>query len=403
MIATLRAALVIARRDYVATVWSRAFLFFLISPLFPILFGVLFGAIGARMEHSPGPPVVAVLASPAEQIALDAARRRMTDALGESVIPRLSMEAPGSDVGHLLARPGIAAVLDHVPTRPTLTGPEAALDRHGDAIRLLLNDMYRSQSLAAAGLQPREAALTPVPVRQPTTPPASARTNLARSAQLLLLMLTMILAGMLLSNLIEEKSNKVIEVLAAAVPVDAIFVGKLVGMLGMSLTGISVWATVATGGIALFAPEIFADLPTPAVGWPLFVALGVAYFIACYLLLGALFLGIGGQAATVREVQTLSMPVTMGQLLVFALAAASVEDMDGPIAKAACMLPWSSPFAMLARAAQWPSLWPHLAALLWQGLWIALIVRIGARMFRYSVLKTGRSPFRFIRRSSSAR
>ena len=48
---------------------------------------------------------------------------------------------------------------------------------------------------------------------------------------------------MLLSQLIEEKSNKVIEVLAAAVPVDAIFLGKLFAMLAMSLVGITVWTS----------------------------------------------------------------------------------------------------------------------------------------------------------------
>ena len=45
---------------------------------------------------------------------------------------------------------------------------------------------------------------------------------------------------MLLSQLIEEKSNKVIEILAAAVPIDSIFLGKLFAMLAMSLVGIIV-------------------------------------------------------------------------------------------------------------------------------------------------------------------
>ena len=47
-----------------------------------------------------------------------------------------------------------------------------------------------------------------------------------------------------------------------------------------------------------------------------------------YLLLGAVFLGIGAQASTAREVQTLSMPVTMAQVLVFGFAATAVGDAD---------------------------------------------------------------------------
>jgi ABC-2 type transport system permease protein len=45
--------------------------------------------------------------------------------------------------------------------------------------------------------------------------------------------------------------------------------------------------------------------------------------------------------------------------------------------------------AMLARAAELPGLWPHLAALAWQLLWVALILRVGARLFRRTVLNSG--------------
>ena len=67
-----------------------------------------------------------------------------------------------------------------------------------------------------------------------------------------------------------------------------------------------------------------ATLPPPAVGWPAFLALGVIYFAMNYLLLGAAFLTIGAQASTAREVQTLSMPVTFGQVLIFGFAATAV-------------------------------------------------------------------------------
>ena len=53
------------------------------------------------------------------------------------------------------------------------------------------------------------------------------------------------------------------------------------------------------------------------------------------------------------------------------------------------IFPLSSPFAMFGRAAELPALMPHLAALAWQILWVALILRIAARLFRRSVLKSG--------------
>src|SRR3546814_6884156 len=66
-----------------------------------------------------------------------------------------------------------------------------------------------------------------------------------RAAQVLLFLLTMLLAGMVLSNMVEEKTNKIIEILAAAVSIDAIFIGKLMAMLAMSLVGIAIWGSVA--------------------------------------------------------------------------------------------------------------------------------------------------------------
>jgi ABC-2 type transport system permease protein len=108
-----------------------------------------------------------------------------------------------------------------------------------------------------------------------------------------------------------------------------------------------------------------------------------------YLLFGAVFLTIGAQASTVREVQTLSMPVTFGQILIFAFAATAVGSPNSGTALAAEAFPLSSPLAMVARAAQQPEILPHLAAIAWQILWIAVILRLGAALFRKTVLKSG--------------
>jgi ABC-2 type transport system permease protein len=57
---------------------------------------------------------------------------------------------------------------------------------------------------------------------------------------------------------------------------------------------------------------------------------------------------------------------------------------------------------MIARAAQDGALWPHLLALAWQGLWVALIIRFAARRFRTGVLKSGAQGKPFWRRKSAA-
>jgi ABC-2 type transport system permease protein len=91
----------------------------------------------------------------------------------------------------------------------------------------------------------------------------------------------------------------------------------------------------------------------------------------------------------VREVQTLSMPVTMMQLLVFFFASYAMAKPGSAIELLAEIIPFSSPFAMLARAAVSPALWPHALALVWQVACVALFVRLGARLFRKRVMKSG--------------
>jgi ABC-2 type transport system permease protein len=265
-----------------------------------------------------------------------------------------------------------------------LTGSIAHDDPVVGQIRLILEDAQTRPEL-------REASrLTVTTVKGSTEGALDAqRAQTAQIGQVLLFFLTLMLSTMVLSQLIEEKSNKVIEIIAAAIPIDAMFVGKLFAMLAASVLALVVWISAGALLIQMITTGGVRTLPAPAVGWPAFLALGVAYFGMNYLLFGAAFLMIGAQASTAREVQTLSLPATFGQVLLFGLASTAVGAPDSANALAAAAFPLSSPMAMLARAAERPDIWPHFAALLWQALWVALILRLGAHLFRKTVLKSG--------------
>jgi ABC-2 type transport system permease protein len=90
-----------------------------------------------------------------------------------------------------------------------------------------------------------------------------------------------------------------------------------------------------------------------------------------------------------REIQMLSLPITLVQVGMFALASAAARHPDSWVARLAEIFPLSSPFAMAGRAANAPEIWPHLLALGWQAIWVALFILIGARLFRRGVLKSG--------------
>ncbi len=396
---TIRAAFVIARRDFTATVLSKTFLFFLLGPLFPILLGMGIVGIGAQVGNNKPPPV-AVISSPADFALLTAARERLSPLASveplvelRHVRPEIDLERQRTRLLSSESRP-VMAVLDGGLDAPHLSGTATGKDRIARQISLLIDEARRTK----AQPPPEKVELQITPTKEMAGPQAARRSATGGIGQALLFILTIMLASMLLSQLIEEKSSKVIEVLAAAVPVDAIFIGKLFAMLSVSLVGIAAWAAAATGVIALLHEGGIASLAPPAVGWPAFLVLILVYFSMSYLLIGATFLGIGAQASTVREVQTLSMPVTMAQLVLFGFAAVGVGQPMSGLAIAAAVFPLSSPFAMIARAAELPSLWPHLVALVWQAIWVALILRFAAAVFRRSVLKSGKSGRRWWRR-----
>ena len=388
MMRFIRSAFVIARRDFSATVLSKAFIFFLLGPLFPLLLGGVFGGIGARVATQTERPAVAVIAPRAEFERLQAVRAELADAMGDDAVVKLVGYAPGDDLAaqekKLLAgrNPPIRAVLSGGLESPHLTGALGSDPSTLGQMKLLVANARSTITVAAP-----ELPVTDVPTASGSL--AKDRAVTAQIGEMLLFFLTILLSGMLLSQLIEEKSNKIIEVIAAAVPIDAMFVGKLFAMLAASVVGIIVWISAGALIIQFVKTGGVQTLPAPAVGWPGFLLLAVVYFAMNYLLLGAAFLTIGAQASTVREVQTMSMPVTFAQVVIFGFASTAIGAPDSTEGLAAAIFPLSSPMTMLARAAEQPEVWPHLLAIVWQSLWVALILRVGSRLFRKTVLKSG--------------
>ena len=388
-LSTLAAAFVVARRDFSATLFSRSFIFFLLGPLFPVLIGGLAGGIGQRVQQSTVQPQLGIAMQAADIDAMKAARAALAPRMGGGlpelvVVKQLKRDESFDPVAALAAKRGnLAAIVTGSPATPRLTGTERLIDQWQGPVSML-----SAQALGRAPIDYPQVVLSRT--ASSTAEEHRGRVVTAQGSQLLLFLLTMLLAGMVLSNLVEEKGNKIIEILAAAIPMDAVFLGKLFAMLAISFVGIAVWASAA-GSFVLVAGQSLPSLPQPAVGWPMFIAMGIAYFTMAYLLIGALFLTIGSMAATVREVQTLSMPVTFLQLVFFFLASFAVAAPGSTYEMIAIAVPFSSPYAMMARAAQDPALWPHAAAFAWQVLCIGLIIRTGARLFRRVVMQSGQA------------
>ncbi|MEQ1510707.1 MAG: ABC transporter permease [Sphingopyxis sp.] len=387
-------AMVVARRDFISIVFTPTFLLFLLAPLLMIGFAALGGTGAGQLAQSAGASERIVAIIPAEQAsAFSQADTGLRTVFSPPALEIRSDANASADanVSALSRDPNVLAILIGGAESPRI------LERrhHSGSGRYLaaLGETVARQGVArAADARPASSPSFRVIASVGTT--RAAQTGLGYGAVFALFLLSLLLAGQTVGMLAEEKGNKVIEIMAAAAPLEGVFLGKLLGMLGVALLFILFWACIIGGGVALVSaqfPEKVASLLalSPAVGWPLFILLATLYFLSAFLLLGSVFLGIGAQATTVREIQMLSLPITFFQVGMFSLASAAANSPGTIWADIAQWLPWSSPFAMAARGATDASLWPHVAALAWQILWIAITITFAVRLFRAGVLRSG--------------
>lgn len=387
----IRQTLTIARRDLMAMVGTPMFLLFLLSPLLMIGFGVI-GSMSATTAVKAGDNAErVVIIAPATRadklVAIDGELRGLFSS--PTARPPLRIDAPSTDPAAqaqaLMAdgKVDITAVLYGPLERPTIL--HAGRLNEANYLARLADQALRADR--TGGVAPLSRPRIEEVAREQAT--SSGKGQAAYFAGLGIFFLTLMLSGQAVGGMAEERSNKVIEILAAAVPLESVFFGKLLGTFGSALIFVTFWGTLFVqlprlipGGM----PDDLAHLGTATGAW--FPLLFVAYFTMSYLLQSAIYLGIGAQAGSQREIQMLSLPITVFQFGMLGFASYANSHPESWVRLAAELFPFSSPLAMAGRAANAPELWPHLLAILWQALWVAITVGVAARMFRRGVLKS---------------
>jgi ABC-2 type transport system permease protein len=406
----LSQAMVVARRDFVSIVATPTFLLFLLAPLIMLGFGAIGGmSAGSLAENAGKSERIVAIVPDGERAAFAAVDARLRDVAGGLGGPPQLVVIPDgaahSKAATALRRNAdVLAILEGSAAAPRIA-ERTQQGFAGRYLRTLAEAVAREGASDAAATASASRATFSLIAANGTG--RAAQSGLGYGAVFAIFLLTLLLAGQTVGMLAEEKGNKVIEILAAAVPLESVFFGKLLGMLGVALLFVGFWGALL-GALALAAASqlpaaglALANL-NPAIGWPAFLGFGLVYFLSAFLLLGAVFLGIGAQAATVREIQMLSLPITFFQIGMFTLASAAANAPDSRIATIAQIVPWSSPFAMAARGATDASLWPHAMALGWQALWIAITIVLSVRLFRAGVLRSGGSWWPWAKRAKTA-
>lgn len=394
---------IIAWRDFKAVAGTPTFLLFLLAPLFMILIGVA-GGMGAGQvaNNAANATRMAVLAQGDDAARINAAHNQLKTIMPGESLSVLEMIKPEADQEKQAARLMASQSVDYIGVmlgamdKPKIYHSVGA-GRQGRYLATLAENAERSRIAEAT---PGKSFTSPQIIEARAAPRSvGGRQATASLAVFGIFFLTLFLAGQGVGMLAEEKSNKVIEVLAAAAPLESVFMGKLIGMFGVALLFVGFWAVL--GLTALFTIAAGVPMPlNPAVPAPVFFLLFALYFTTAYLLLAAVFLGVGAQAATIREIQMLSLPITVVQMLILGLSTTAASQPGTALARFAEWMPYSSPFAMIARAANDAAIWPHVVALAWQILWVGITVWVAARLFRSGVLNSGgwkslfRNPFR---------
>lgn len=163
--------------------------------------------------------------------------------------------------------------------------------------------------------------------------------------------------NMLLTAMIEEKGNKVLEMMLASARHHEILVGKLLGVAAVSFTLLLFWGGLAsTGGFAVQQVMASADIPAADIMATLFspalIGPAIGYFIIGYLMYGAIFLAVGSLCETIQDAQSLMSPIMLVMMVPLFLVMMAIDAPDSPIVAVASWVPLWTPFIMLVRLPQ---------------------------------------------------
>jgi len=203
------------------------------------------------------------------------------------------------------------------------------------------------------------------------------------------------IAQMLLTNTVEEKSNRIIEVLLSSISPLELMGGKVLGIAATGLTVVLSWVLTLFAALKIVPTMIMSQLTlnlASIVGDPFFLTSFVVYFLLGYLLYAAILVAMGSICNTLKEAQNLMSPVTILLMIPLLSMMPIGRDPNGTLAQIMSFIPLFTPFVMMNRAAGPPELWEYIAT---TTLLIASIIFafwIAAKIFRVGILMTGKPP-----------
>ncbi len=182
-------------------------------------------------------------------------------------------------------------------------------------------------------------------------------------------------------GVMEEKMNRIAEVMVSSVKPFQLMVGKIVGIAAVGLTQLLLWIILITALMTILPFVLPADMFQQAqqagqgipggmqqgnsvasmiqsgtgvdistANWPLIIILFLFYFLGGYLFYAALFAAVGSVInEDPQEAQSLMLPITMPIIFGFIMLTSTIENPSGPLAFWGSIIPFTSPIVMMAR------------------------------------------------------
>jgi len=243
---------------------------------------------------------------------------------------------------------------------------------------------------------------------------------------LVIYFIIIIFASQVLRGVLEEKSNRIVEVLISSVRPTQLLIGKIVGIALVGLTQLVIWIALSgaiLGGIQLAAPNLFSEesvetiAETPGVNLPdtatlqeqtgnifemiqnyFAVSFGtiilcfVFFFVVGYLIYSTLYAATGSVVDNESDSQQYTMPITIPLILAIVFVPNISMNPDGALAFWLSMIPLTSPIAMMVRLPSGVQAWELLLSM---GLALGFLVFsiwFAAKIYRIGILNYGNKP-----------
>lgn len=244
--------------------------------------------------------------------------------------------------------------------------------------------------------------------------------GIAMALSVLIYLSVFLYGAQVMRGVIEEKSNRIIEVIVSSVKPFELMLGKIVGIGLVGVTQFFLWvvlsialATVAgylfvdgadlqqqmsqqqelleANGSAAFIAELGGMLS--GVNFAEILVCFFLFFIGGYLLYSALFAAVGSAVDSETEANQFTMPITMPLLLAYVLSfGVLINDPHGTIATWMSFIPLTSPIAMLVRIPFGVPVWQIVVSFALLAGGFVLATWVAARIYRVGILMYGKKP-----------